>query len=270
MVAQTGSQAFHYTFDEGDTLLHLLFSNSVSDKIIKILRSKLMGILIGLTVVIYQVWVINSKIQNLIEFVFYNVFISTSVIIWITFSIFWILSSNKAAFIVITTSFEFWLKLGAAILYQFCVLAFTVSFGNELRIIEISFIAVAFVLGIICVSLFDSVNLNRFGKIVTSLSFSLACTYYYVILQYIQCEKCKKKSEEIDLGFMNKYFDVWYRQVNTLRILTIFLWKQAILTLIRKDKAVLITCIPQIKWNQNQSLNNDNNIQRIKSISVDV
>ena len=260
----------HFPFYGKNTFLHSCFKTQTADKLFNLVHSKYVAISMFITIVIYQIWAMRSL--GLIEYVFYKIFVSLSCTLWILFCIIWLLSCNKEATFLIIKGFEFWIKMGYAVLYQVTRLIF-IGYAHKYRnvplclncLFENLFIGIAFVFGVCCVSLFDAVNTNRFGKILVCIAFAVACTWYTIFLQWLFPIYYKDYIEfyaQYELPMFGvTLLQLYTVEINALRICALFLWKQGILTGFREKskKAVLIQCIPTLEWREGEIETDENN-----------
>lgn len=170
----------------------------------------------------------------------------TCMLVWIPFAIIWWMGVNKRALKLILHSFEFWLKLGYALLFAiFSAIYLKIMFDWHV------FIAVAMsikaILIISYVSSFDGVNKSRFIKIFCSFIAAamftiLSFAYEFYMEDYtLNIKLFDDSSWDYSVSVTDKLSD-------SARVLAIFLWKQTVITYWRPNRCILIKKTPYIHW----------------------
>eukprot|EP01084_Bolivina_argentea_P295835 509453_1 len=273
--------SFFYTFNINNTFLHHVFGNEKAEKILNVIHSKITQYIISLSVIIWIILIIIG--EGLISAIYF-------IICWsfltIPYMLFWILSSNRHAFYLIIKSFEFWLRVvyGAilailiGIYYQHNVSTVNIIIYWIYNIIAM----ITIILTTIYISIFDAVKITKTYKIAISVICSGVMVFTSIYWQFLLSEKY---DYIVYIPVTNGSLSFYSMISSAARILGIFFCKQAVLAIIRNEKAVTIKHTPIIKWNnvvenklQNKDIelmnnlnynNNDNNDQlEIKEVQL--
>ena len=221
-----------YTFNENHTYLHHFYGQSVADKMINILNHK---IIIFILISSILTWIAIAIIYgNTIIYPIYAIPIAGC--IWMPFTMIWLLFANISAIKLITKTFEFWFKLAYIIVF---VVSYEIdwwSFQN----ISLKYMWILY--GIICIvvifslSILDAYNIKRIYKLSMTTLVAIMLSVLSILCQFtMQCG-----SETIISLTSIQHSATW--------ILAIFLWKQAILIMVRKDKTMTMNYTPCVRW----------------------
>eukprot|EP01083_Nonionella_stella_P315203 1137877_1 len=175
--------------------------------------------------------------------------------------VFWLLSVNKRGLRLIIQTFEFWLKFGYITIGVTLILINTYVYSNNILNEDVSnhkylrFVAdiVMFlnvILTVIIISMFDALRINRTAKVLFSTVFAIGVTIMCVYWEYLTYFNGRKSvvyvSDNVSLSLLSI-------QHGMIEVIALFSWKQAILTMIRKGRCVLIKYSPCIEWETNKS-----------------
>eukprot|EP01084_Bolivina_argentea_P303009 523095_1 len=251
-----------YYFHKSDTFLHLIFTDIIADKLIFILFHKLfisslciMGSLWSLVTIFFD------NMHSVKWFFILETIFQISVIIVLLLII---LSSNKKAFFLITKEFDFWIKL----YYSMGNMTANAIYINALnfernRIIYINMSNVLLTLLVILFSIFEAYHVS--WKTVTIVGLVISSIITLQALRFtIWYDEPEKYVEIESIGMkigLLAYFSA------AVRILSIFLWKQTIMSAwVRGKSCVSIYETPKLQWVFNETHDNVNEIINVQPL----
>eukprot|EP01083_Nonionella_stella_P111553 327284_1 len=242
-----------HIFDDSCTYLHDFLGNILATKILNILHSAWPHVIFFVFVtgfVVLRIWCANHIVFPLYTLICTG-FISHFYVI------FWLLSVNKKGIVLVMQTFEFWLKsanitIGLVLLtmnHYVLKIWGDDSWGNMnhkyLRLA--GHIATFFngVLVIIIISMFDALRISRSSKVLFSVTAAIGTTIMCIYSEYMTYfngnDSMIYVTNSIGLSLLSL-------QQNAMEIIAIFSWKQAILTIVKRGRCVLIKHSPYIEW----------------------
>eukprot|EP01084_Bolivina_argentea_P211425 359665_1 len=233
----------HYRFDPSITFINEIFGVSKAT----MLRNKISISILMLSIIVWLVTFLLCHNTSINLSYICSIIIIT--LLWIPYSILWIISSNIYALKLIIKSFEWWLRIillpfVSVMVYKQSLHSDNVNINTTLlvwkRFVYVLY-GLIFILLIINVSLFDAYNIKRLWKILMS-------TFCALLLIVISLSEINVASQSI--------------HVFACIVLAIFIFKQAILTTITKNKCILIQHNPSVMWiNHTQTKHTNSEIQ---------
>eukprot|EP01083_Nonionella_stella_P283067 963387_1 len=226
---------FVYRFDVNSTWLHSLCGQQKAQTIKTIVEHKVtLAVLITMTIILVM-------FPSLL-------FAAIMQITWLL----WLLLKhsllNKTAFKLCMKSFDYWIKMGYAFGYWIVYGMYSGNYGSSAhRTVEFYVQIISGLLSISYIAALDASNTSRAMKLVVSVFGALFCSWWSINFQFFQSEEdwhvIKWKSS---LGMHT--ISTLSLVVSSLRIVTIFLWKQAYKTWKSKGiKAVALERSPTIE-----------------------
>ena len=262
---------FYYSFDPNNTFLSSTFSKQTGNRIKAFFTHKVFTIVITLSVLFSVTknafccgnYVDQTKYGDIF---FINQIVTILLIytLWIPYIIFGLFSVNKTAFKLVIKSFEFHFKMYYVILGFIFQIVWSLNFSRQNWMIynvnvELEMFAIAsnqfvFAMLIVFVAFFDGLRLDRRVKLLCSGFIGIFTLYESFLHQF----ELYGSSHIETVNFLG--FDIEVKPIRMLadRIVGIFLIKQFLFTLFKKNKTALIQVKPIIKWTDDQSKNNTN------------
>ena len=245
---ESNTKTWRYKLSKSNTYIHYLFSNNIANKIISVLYNIY---LIFLLLIVGIVWVIWGSLESApwnLAYYLYKLILFSILVVHLTFVA---LTINKEILRKAVRHFLFWYKLIACVQQALCVwwLRYFALRDRSAGAVEISGDASAQLCTFITVfifSAFDGYQISRRTKIWLGIGLSIIFTLLAVNATFFVDAKMKEKAT-IHLA---DWFSVSVVSVraSSLRILSIFLWKQTILTMIKKNQCINIRHSPYIEW----------------------
>eukprot|EP01084_Bolivina_argentea_P024312 45311_1 len=237
---------FEYTFDENNTLLHSICTQTKAHKIKKWVDNKIVlalviiTILISITLGVVLLW--DSVVSNVYEMTCLSLF-------WVPWLILKHLLFNKRAFKLCIKTFDYWIKVGYGIIYGIAIVFHQTPPVNGFTLVHIrKCINIIFtVLVISYISSFDAVNTSKKKKLSISVSVALLCSFLAMYCQLFDPEEFDYKIR-IQVSESTHIISIQSIMASSMRIIALFIWKQAINTYCRKGKAVLLSTAVKIVW----------------------
>ena len=242
------SQSITYTFHTNHTYYHyFLGTNSVfATRMISFIYNPYwiaFLVLIGIFRVIwglieYESW---SNLYHLTSLIITSIVFLNYILVFLTM--------NRKVFKKSIYHFVFWFKILTCIQSSICylILRFVMLKDVEMGYITMSneiIHQLGNILNITMYSAIDTFQLSRTIKIcfgfVVSILWTLVAFNASTLHEHIE-------ETTVDIG-LNIHFSIASIYASAMRILSIFLWKQSFLLLIRKDRCVNIRHAPYIKW----------------------
>ena len=241
----------YLTLNEHETYLYTLFGADKASKIMSVIHSQIMGIFILILVISNAIIVtLNDSILKYITITILCGFI------WTPYVILWSLSVNRKAFKLILKSFEFWLKVIYAFIYGSLHVWYDIGYDSDhtdSNVFTFKLIAgiansiIGLPLGVICISLLDASNMRKIWKVLLSITCASVLSVGCILDTLYEFGNINHAIVTITNGVQ---FSLLSAVAHALRIVCIFFWKQAILSLrlMKYDKSVLIRYAPNIRW----------------------
>eukprot|EP01083_Nonionella_stella_P077949 213078_1 len=235
-----------YVFDVTHTFVHSIFGDATASKIRQIVDHKLILILLAIA----ACFVFPLQYTFGLYSIAFSVFLIAFWCSGISWLIFKLLLLNKVAFKLCIQSFDFWIKVGHGLLCAIAWLLLRGTFddGFALMNIRLCFVSVGVVLMISWVSLLDAVHSTKAKKLIVLVSAALAGSFLTITSQFMTADETDFKitiqlTNGVNIISMQSFY------ASSIRIITIFLWKQSYKTTWKsKGTAVAISNAPKIRW----------------------
>ena len=273
-----------YCFNSNNTYLHTLFGDDTGKTIFQLIYSKRC---------IFATLILISFLSGT-SFMFYflkmliwsNIMLQIAFVIGAIYLILLLLSANRKCLRLCFESFEYWLKCYyfmqysvAAFVYYYALTdseewdeygSYSVPSGSILYYLEM----LSYLLQLLCTSLLvvvflsiDSLQLNLrvrrlVGVLIGILSTAVAINITFILET--------NPSTIIHVKFLDIHFSVRDLMVSGMQILSVLFWKQTILSILKRNKCILIKYSPYIQWRdyQNGSATGFNINSDLKSIAL--
>ena len=237
-----------------ETFLHNIFSATTTDKIINLLYHKFIATFLGFCLLFHAICVFLRFIVIVEWF--------DSFIYRIPFSIFnltaffylslIVLTVNRRAFSLCVKSFEFWIKIYYAM--QFTLASFVIDFQDVNFTASDRFTHLCYYLQIILVvlvfSLMDGLNIAVWKKSSMAVGFALLISVFAVFDTITD-----DFDYALDIDGIPFSIPLTDLITSSNQILAIFLWKQSIMLVWKRNKATIISTWINIKWiNDNEKV----------------
>ena len=241
------SQSITYTFNVNETYYHYLFDKATATKIVKTVSNIY---LVAFTVFIASfnglcAFILGNKLPY-----WYYTFSLIAQTYLIIHYILLLLTMNRKVFKKSLGHFVFWLKILTSVQQSICSLVLDYGFQHTESKLIVFFVKVWRImqlnLVILMFSAIDCFQLSRKLKILLGFGFFVPLTVYAIHVTFLM--------EEEIISMSTIYFNSWLKvSVGSLfasatRVLYIFLCKQTVLLLLKKDKCTSIRYSPYIKW----------------------
>ena len=243
---KNNAQSITYTFNKNNTYYHSLFNHKTASRIIKIIYSKYLALFTIL-------WTFVDLIRYLIStlpFAFHviTLFLSTSTFIYL---ILFILTINIKILKRSVCHFVFWFKILTTVYSTifFFILRFIYlkHITMETRNISISTEILHQCTDILVITIFsgiDGFNLSKRFKIFFGVLISVYWTCWTILASLWITDY-----DDLDFKLFSTFrLSIGSIYLSSLRVLSIFVWKQTILAFIKKDRCINIRHSPYIKW----------------------
>ena len=266
-------QEWAYIFDRNNTFLNQLFGLEKGQKIFKIIYSKwciISAILFGVAAtfidaafLLYNLLIIRS-ISHIIGFII--VFIYLGLIL---------LSANRKCLSKILWSFEFWLKLYyffqyyiASFIFWYVLIdpqeweqygngnggvTYSVSKGSVFHYMSILSYLLNIINALIIIVLHlccDALQVRIWIKSLTGFLFAVGFTLFTIQLTFFS--KIPTSRTIIYIKELDASLDIKELMTSAIQILTILFWKQAIMSIYKKNKSTLLKYSPYIRWKESR------------------
>eukprot|EP01083_Nonionella_stella_P016102 45026_1 len=250
----TSSNELVLSFDVNDTYLHLLFGSHYGSMIInRFVYNKRFLYPMFVLVNVGFLQFFREYISDL--FITIPAFVMWSVVApWLLLLL---LSMNIKAFKMISTSFDFWMKIIYMIIYastRFIYVHYITIYVEESRksmtwfIYDIIYSCMR-ILVILVWSSLDALQLPLYVKIYLGLLISIIYSLNtLVVALHIESETDDSIihiTDSLSISLMS-FID------SSIKIVCMFLWKQTILSILRKNRCILIKHSPFIQWTHEQ------------------
>eukprot|EP01084_Bolivina_argentea_P271546 462097_1 len=260
---------YGYTFDENDILIRMFFNESTSRNVIKFLQSRYTQTFITLTILLFLILRLLTDFIFTADHLLYRAYLiyvlSASCLIWIPFELLWIFSVNRTSLKLLIRSFTFWLKIIAALFYALTHFIYTcISHSNHLVLISYAiFNLLTIPLVVVWISIFDGLNVNRRWKIAFSGILATIFLLFSINYEFLVSEKADYFLHIPLVDRSTSYFSV---MASSLRILSIFSFKQCFFAYYYTNKCVTIRYSPRLIWYKAENID-DHSI--LYSINLD-
>eukprot|EP01083_Nonionella_stella_P141775 437469_1 len=242
-----------------NTFLHQLCSAHQAEQILNILYHKLTVSSVVITLLYHNICVAIEYFSTIPWFdsVGYLVSELMADVIAVSYIICIMLSVNKTAIKFTLSTFEFWLKFLTAIVLGTCTYLYD-ALDPDVSVLQKLVHRACFTEVWVAVTLYsvmDGLNIKPGIKAILAIGF--ACYISVFALYYTLFEQ----TDQMITLWDGCAISLLHMIASTNRILSIFLWRQAILFIWKKDKATIISTWIDIKW----VTSNTNRIYNISS-----
>ena len=243
-MANLRDDTFH--LNRSDTLLHRICRNRIDKQTI----DRLVGVLFSkITLTIYTVLTFAAFIPRyqlrgqLWWFIVEFTYLCSSCVYFVLL----ILSCNVPAFLLVISGFDFWVKLYYAILYGVTQTLYRVRNESDIYNIYTSgILSIVYLFVIITVSLIEGYGSS--WKTAFGFTLLIAVLFSWKFLDFMWFSYDMYPEEEF-VVFEGLSIELKGWIIGTLRILCLFLWKQAIMAVYTKGEwCICIFLSPYIKW----------------------
>eukprot|EP01083_Nonionella_stella_P002580 7404_1 len=242
----TEADAFCYTFYTSDTFLHSIVNRTTASKLINATYSRSSYLFL----IVFVIWCVLVAFYGIGESIIPPIYGIIMNIVLIPPLLLITLSANRQAFKLVIKSFEFWFK---AVYSLWMGVLICIYYANlpihypVLTFIEIfMLLCITFPLFITIISMFDAIHLGGYTKLI--LCFVVACigTVFTIYFQFrVNVE------EDMMVQVTSEHaFSLISMITSSMRVLTIFIWKQFYNTRRRRGpgKCVMIKYTPYMQW----------------------
>eukprot|EP01083_Nonionella_stella_P298825 1014187_1 len=217
----------YHQFDISDTYFQDICSATLSQTALKIATAPWAHVLFAL---VFLLSLISRAILRTKNTLIAPLFALISGVVTLGYVMVWFLSANKQGVRLVLLTFEFWLKCGYGLLFvvsRFMNLHIfpvteTANVHRELQITSDIAMLSNLILIVFILSMFDALYINRVSKVLFSDSVITV-------------------TDRIRLSLVSL-------QINAMEVLVLFFWRQTVLTLVNKERCVLIKYRPHIQW----------------------
>eukprot|EP01084_Bolivina_argentea_P053581 98362_1 len=247
---------FYYEFKIQDTLLHTCLNKEFVDIIIYVVNHKITTTTIVLSLIGFSI-VLSYYIMHQASIVYQIYSIPICILLWIPYCTALLLTVNKAAIKILIKTFEFWLKIYYAIIY--CIFFFAMipsyyrniaNYGPLHIIADLLVLGFALPIAVTVISSWDGHHKNRCAKITFPAIIAFIFSAYGF---YIQFGSLSTGDTSIITIYKSIQLSGLSIRINAAKVLSIFIWKQTLLSYFRSDKAVLIKIHPILEWRESES-----------------
>ena len=232
-----------YTFNINDTYHHYLFGDKIASKIIHFAYHKCGVIFIAILIAIWNFWFyVFGPSPGWYK---YKLIVFGAAFIQATLSA---LCVNKTVFIKSIQHFVFWFKTIVSIEQAICyfIWRYIMIKDREATYINVFGDIFGHLTLISCVIFFSCIDGHRSPKKVTIAFGLILSTFLTVQSVFYSFFFDQEMQSMVIIGSIK--FSVISIYASTLRALSIFLWKQTILMILKGDKCVNIRHSPKIRW----------------------
>ena len=234
-----------YTYIINDSYYHHLFGDKMGSKIMYYVYHKMYWIF---SLSIYLLALISDSFSERIDMTAFIIFRSVAFVWGLIVAISAAIAVNKTVFNASIKHFVFWLKIGAALQVAVCAVILNVYIipNQEASVINISCDMCRYITTVVVITNFSAIDghcCSNQIKIMIGFVGSLLYSYRAIISSlFVDYEK----DLMVNIGFV--YISISSLYASALRVLSIFMWKQTILIMLKKDKCINIRYSPIIKW----------------------
>ena len=244
-----------YTFSKSKTLIQQISNDSITEKLVNFVYSKTAAVILTImacTLVswwLYAIFIAKEKDDNY-DYIWLGFDVCRLIfeIVMFFWAIMIILTVNIAALILSIKQFLFWFKLFQCL--GFCITQWIIiEYFKIWQFTRIGTVAgIVFVIDVFCfvmiICALDSFYMPRKLKVLLSLVISILWTVGTLELIL----SAPTEDMTIVTVFNHWTFSVWSMYSDSLKVLSIFFWKQTIYLIIYPTKCVNIRKTPYYKW----------------------
>ena len=255
-MAKLKDDTFHLS--HSDTILHSMISNQHhADRLTAFLFSKYP--VMALVIFVMPIAIVYFVDSSMWYHKWYVIMVVIVQIPVITYFVLLILSCNKPVFFLVISGFDFWIKMGYGVM---AAVLFMIYFRkatdySETQIIFTDIGSSTLILMIVMLSLMEGYAIKWSTAFALGFIVSLTITYNAIMYTLSPDQIGLENDMEIQL-FAGFRFDVLELLGSALRVLSLFFWKQTLMTAYtRGDWCICIYLTPRIKWDTKTSADAD-------------
>ena len=260
---ESSADSFYYTFYDSDKFMHCIFKAETVRKIERMLFSKCMPVTIGILryIFIFNIlhipplqirnnfslfWLITLNALGRYHWLTSIAIISSS-ICFVPYNLLWSLEMNRAAFSLVIWSFDFWMKMGYALLF---ILFDDIRDYHKERDFNLGVCLsgnIIIILVFIVLSSFDSLNVRRIYKLHFCVITALFQTLFWIQFTFLLPAEA---DYVMVIQAFNSEISCSQMIANAAGVLAIFVWKEAFYMYYYKDQCASIYISPHILWKE--------------------
>eukprot|EP01084_Bolivina_argentea_P268260 455581_1 len=267
-------QELTYHFSRNDTYLHAVFGDECGQKICDMLYSKCFGVCVAIVLIIVITISLLRKqtpskdLQALCSI--FIIFFNTIIVAVVIFSL---LSINRTCFKLLLTTFEFWFKSFYAL--QFAAANWIYIYNTEARntVMDKSWYnlldeTVSTLLVVLTVWFFGSFDGLQYKDSVRCVLSAIISLLFILDALFIKLHTYGNNDDSI-MEIKSIGVSMLLLMADSLQILGIFIGKQALLSIFKKDRCIVVNYAPYFKWidtdntDMHQLENNCNESERL-------
>ena len=255
------AQEWTYCFDKTNTYLHGIFGQDNGQKIFDFIYSKRCFILVSLLALFGFIF---EQILLSLNMLLTNVIImQITLVLLIPYLLFVLLSVNKRCFKLVIQSFDFWIKLFYFLQFRIAYMVYyyaltdpeqwvryqmeSGSIAYKLEIFLDSLRAVAFLLVVLLIISVDALQIKSWQKI--SGCVAAGVLFSFIAISYtFYTDIWGNDNSIIHIKSLDLSISASSMMASSLQILSIFVWKQVLLSIFKRNRCILIRYSPYIKW----------------------
>ena len=269
-----------YTFETNNTYLHSLFGQDKGQSIYKFIYSKKCWIPLLLLVLFGWLW--KWLLPTNFPWIIYKYIAQQmATLLFLIWLIFISMSFNKKCFKLITQSFDFWIKIFYVLQLAVAVMVYlyyipdsdrdiadwertSIKPGSSAYNMRMLFLSLGYPVGILATVLvisIDAIPGKSMMKILVAIGLAIVTGYSSIVYIFYD------RNVEIYLESLNYSISISSILSGSSQVLSVFMWKQAIMSIFRKDRCVLIKYSPYMEWQINDEVQSQPDVQ-MESIAV--
>ena len=248
-----------HTFDINETYLHSIFNHKIASILINMMHQNTIHFIWLFSIIIWFVFRIGF-----IGSIMYPVYTFCVTPLWIIYTWIWLFSVNTKAFKLVIRTFEWWFKFINVFIAAIFYFINQYHFYNgvdydyyEIRLIGEILLQSTAIFLIMILSSFDALHINHYSKIILSVITATTFTLVVINLLYTIYIVGYHPIIETNIGYD---ISLTSFSLNAYQMLAIFFWKQTVLTILDKNRCVLIKYRPYICWNDASDINPTSNV----------
>ena len=239
-----------YTFNINDTYHHYFFGNEIGSKIVHYVYSKIALIAFTFVLMLKEIWVFLQYLGNqTLNTSWYLCILSVNTLIFI-YIILFTLCINKTVFIRSIKHFVFWFKTIITVEQIICYFILKYLMNNhgndEISYADVISDILVHLSLVLCIMNYSAIDGHHVNKRLMITAGIIVSVYHAVTAVLWSLFANQDEMTIVTIGPLQISIASLY--ASALRTLSIFLCKQTILLILKKDKCVNIRHSPKIKW----------------------
>ena len=242
----TSKQLLHVYYRSDSYLTHILGLQK-SEKLTDFLANKCITGFIVVLVVSWCTWIFLKGDTWSFE---YHMYKTLALLIISCYFMMIILSMNRTAMRQCMSQFVFWFQIYKAVESSLWIyfIHYILLKDESIKVIELvadSFYSIGVTLFIVVFAATDAWHVSRNVKLFVTITGSFSIAYGAIYTTFLAPELVQDTSFSIIKGYT---MDAQTLHAGSNQVLALFMLKQAILTLIKKDECVTIRYAPYVEW----------------------